>query len=432
MPMVITLAAKKKLTIPTKTIRLTLYMDDFKRYVNDFLVIDVPENQDILLGMPWLKANNPDIDWVEERVSPRTQSALPGKNGKKTKNVKRSVKTAHKPTQPAIKIGGERHPVSLPKTSDGDERFTSGFYSVLSGETKYISGKQFKRLMKKPNDIECVFIIRPKTEKESGGDAQRQIDIDSYREHPAYPVLLKHKSVFQKKLPSALPPRGHGEHEIKVDTDEAIFRRQWRLSPAQEKVIMDWVEEMLAAGLIRPSTSPHGAPTFCVKKPVGWRIVHAYRALNSHTVRRTLPMPRKDKIIDNMRDGYWFSCMDFLSGYYQFRVRDADVPYTAFQASDGSYECLVLPMGLSNAPATFNAGVRRVLADLSDICQSYFDNIYVCTKSKNLKGPHLTALDRVLTRLEKHNFYIKLSKCVFCVAEIPCLGDYRGQKWSSH
>ncbi|GMF25495.1 unnamed protein product [Phytophthora lilii] len=227
-------------------------MDDFKPYVNDFLVIDVPENQDILQGMPWLKANNPDIDWVEERVSPQTQSdeeALPGKNGKKTIKVKRSVKTPHKPTQPAIQIGGERHPVSLPKTSDGDELFTSGFYSVLSGET---------------------------------------------------------------------------------------------------------------------------------------------------------------------------------NGYYQFRVRDADVPYTAFQLPDGSYEYLVLPMGLSSAPATFNAGVRRVLADLSDICQSYFDDIYVCTKSKNLEE-HLTGLDRVLTRLEEHNVYIKLSKCVFCVAEIPCLGNYVGR-----
>ncbi|GMF37532.1 unnamed protein product [Phytophthora lilii] len=197
--------------------------------------------------------NNKTLEKQEGKRS--DEEALPGKNGKKTKKVKRSVKTPHKSTQPAIKIGGERHPVSLPKTSDGDKLFTSGFYSVLSGDTKYISGKQFKRLMKKPNDIECVFIIRPKTEKESGDDAQVQIDIDSYREHPAYPVLLKHKFVFQKKLPSALPPRGHGEHVIKVDTDELIFRRQWRLSPAQEKVTMDWVCGLEASKRLRSAES---------------------------------------------------------------------------------------------------------------------------------------------------------------------------------
>ncbi|EGZ18309.1 hypothetical protein PHYSODRAFT_418994, partial [Phytophthora sojae] len=73
----------------------------------DILVIDVPEEQDILLGMPWLKTKNPDIDWVEERVRPRS----------------------------------------------GD-LFTCGYYSVQSGTTKYISGKQFRRILKKPRHID--------------------------------------------------------------------------------------------------------------------------------------------------------------------------------------------------------------------------------------------------------------------------------------
>ncbi|POM73160.1 Retrovirus Polyprotein [Phytophthora palmivora] len=137
-------------------------------------------------------------------------------------------------------------------------------------------------------------------------------------------------------------------------------------------------------------------------------------------------MPRKDKIIDKMQGAYWFSCMDFLSGFYQFRVRESNVPFTAFQAPDGAYEYLVLPMGLSNAPATFNAGVRRMLTDLSDICESYFDDIYVYTKSQSI-DKHLEALDRVLTRLEEKHYFVKLSKCVFCVDEIPCLGDYVGR-----
>ncbi|POM81808.1 Polyprotein [Phytophthora palmivora] len=235
---------------------------------------------------------------------------------------------------------------------------------------------------------------------------------------------------------------------MEVDTQEAIFRRQWRQSPGQEKVIMDWVSEMKNAGLIRTSTSPHGAPTFCVRKPIRWRIVHDYRAMNSHAIRRTLPMPRKDIIIEKIHGAYWYSCMDLLSGYYQFRMRNCDIPYTAFQTPDGSYEYLVLPMGLSNAPATFNEGIRRILADLSDICyfddiyvysrskaldvhlealdRCYFDDIYVYLRSKSL-DVHLEALDRVLTRLENHNFYVKLSKCVFCVDEIPCLGDYIGR-----
>jgi hypothetical protein len=137
-------------------------------------------------------------------------------------------------------------------------------------------------------------------------------------------------------------------------------------------------------------------------------------------------MPRKDTIIEKMQGAYWYSCMDLLSGYYQFRMRDSDIPCTAFQTPDGAFEYLVLPMGLSNAPATFNEGIRRILRDLSEICQCYFDDIYVHTKDTSIEA-HLEALDRVLTRLEDHKFYVKLSKCVFCVDEIPCLGDYVGR-----
>ncbi|KAE9164296.1 hypothetical protein PF005_g30093 [Phytophthora fragariae] len=90
-PMVITLAAKQTMTVPIKTVQLTLYMENFEPYTNDFLVIDVPEDQDILLGMPWLKTTKPDIDWVTERVQPRVGQnpteldTPPGKKNKKKK-----------------------------------------------------------------------------------------------------------------------------------------------------------------------------------------------------------------------------------------------------------------------------------------------------------------------------------------------------------
>ncbi|POM73161.1 Hypothetical protein PHPALM_10015 [Phytophthora palmivora] len=241
--------------LPTKTVRLTLCMENFKPYVNDVLVIEVPEGQDLLLGMPWLKTNNPDIDWIKKQVRPRFQSEVgesPSPKPTKRRRAKNKVKTPRKPARPAVKIGGQRQHVSVPNLKTSYDNFFCGYYS---------------RKVEKIRNKLLIF--------------------DSYRGHPAYSVLLKHKLVFQQKLASCLPPIERGVHEINVDTNEAIFRRQWRLSPAQEKVIRDWVEEMLAAGLIRPSTSPHGAPTFCVKKPVGWRIVHDYRALNMHAIRRT-------------------------------------------------------------------------------------------------------------------------------------------------
>ncbi|GMF34993.1 unnamed protein product [Phytophthora fragariaefolia] len=108
-----------------------------------------------------------------------------------------------------------------------------------------------------------IFAMRPMTEKESCEEKQGVVDIASYRNHPTFPLLLKHDTMFQQKLPSSLPPRGHSEHEIEVDTNEAYSD----VSGDYLLEIIDWVAEMRATGLIRPSTSPHGAPTFCVKKP---------------------------------------------------------------------------------------------------------------------------------------------------------------------
>ncbi|GMF88823.1 unnamed protein product [Phytophthora fragariaefolia] len=229
------------MTVPTKTVQLTVYMQDFQPYTNDFLVIDVPEGQNLLLGMPWLKATNPDIDWVNERVQPRARensTALEIPFGKKTKTKTRAVKTPHKPSWPAELLGGQSHPVSpQKKKKDENNYFKHGFLSTKSGNTN--------------------------------GKSKKVANIEEYCGSPVHPVLVKHKDVFQQKLPSRLPPLEHGEHGMQVDTKEAVFRKQWRQSPEQEEIIMDWTREMQKAGLIRLSKSPHGAPTFCVKKPAG-------------------------------------------------------------------------------------------------------------------------------------------------------------------
>ncbi|EGZ23382.1 hypothetical protein PHYSODRAFT_482493, partial [Phytophthora sojae] len=106
----ITLANKQEMKVRKRTLRLHLFIDSFDPYVGEFLVLSVPENQDILLGMPWLKAVNPDIDWIEETIKPRQNSC--------------------------------------------GKYFQQGFYSVTSGETKFITSKQFKRLLRKPEKLD--------------------------------------------------------------------------------------------------------------------------------------------------------------------------------------------------------------------------------------------------------------------------------------
>lgn len=113
-------------------------------------------------------------------------------------------------------------------------------------------------------------------------------------------------------------------------------------------------------------------------------MVHDYRAMNARTVRQSTPMPRKDAIFDRMSGAFWYRCFDLLSGYYQMRMRAKDIPYTAFQTPDGLFEYIAVPMGLSNAPATFNRIVQRIFEDMRECVATYFDDIYVFTKSKDI------------------------------------------------
>ncbi|KAK1946732.1 hypothetical protein P3T76_002284 [Phytophthora citrophthora] len=163
----ITLANKKEMKIRKRTLRMNLYIDSFPTYVDDFLVLPVPEEQDLLLGMPWLKATNPDIDWINETVKPRSGLELNSgpmkRQGSKKKKVK--PKTTTIPSQPATRVGGKRVAVGENATRGRSRYFQHGYFSVTSGETKYITRKQFKRLMRKPQDIECVFVLPRKSKR---------------------------------------------------------------------------------------------------------------------------------------------------------------------------------------------------------------------------------------------------------------------------
>ena len=110
----------------------------------------------------------------------------------------------------------------------------------------------------------------------------------------------------------------------------------------------------------------------------GWRIVHAYNKLNSATIPAQTPIPRKDTIIDSMSGSTIFSTIDLRDGFYQILMRDKDVPYTAVSTPSGMlWEWLVMPQGLTNAPATFNRCVTHLFRPVRSFAPSYFDDIFI-------------------------------------------------------
>ena len=106
---------------------------------------------------------------------------------------------------------------------------------------------------------------------------------------------------------------------------------------------------MLDKGFIKPSVSPWSAPILFLKENDGTlRMCIDYRQINKVTVKNKYPLPRIEDLFDQLKGAGIFSKIDLRSGYYQLRVKDVDVPKTAFKTRNGHYEFLVMPFRLTN------------------------------------------------------------------------------------
>src|SRR6185369_4145700 len=127
------------------------------------------------------------------------------------------------------------------------------------------------------------------------------------------------------------------------------------------------LEELQRIGFIRPSSSPWGAPVLFVKKKDGsMRLCVDYRALNEVTVKNKYPLPRIDDLFDQLKGAKYFSKIDQRSGYFQLKIRESDIPKTAFVTRYGQFEFTVMSFGLTNAPAYFMNLMNKIFMDELD------------------------------------------------------------------
>nr|GFA30238.1 hypothetical protein [Tanacetum cinerariifolium] len=110
-------------------------------------------------------------------------------------------------------------------------------------------------------------------------------------------------------------------------------------APSEMKELSEQLQELFDKGFIRPGSSPWGAPVLSVKTKDGsFRMCIDYRELNKLTVKNRYPLPRIDDLFDQLQGSSIYSKIDLRSGYHQLRVREKDIPKTAFRTRYGDYE----------------------------------------------------------------------------------------------
>ncbi|GJT69954.1 putative nucleotidyltransferase, ribonuclease H [Tanacetum coccineum] len=145
-----------------------------------------------------------------------------------------------------------------------------------------------------------------------------------------------------------------------------------------------------------------------------------YRELNKLTVKNRYPLPRIDDLFDQLQGSSVYSKIDLRSGYHQLRVREQDIPNTAFRTRYGHYEFQVMPFGLTNAPAVFMNLMNRVCKPYLDkFVIVFIDDILIYSKNKKEHEEHLKAIQELL---KKEELYAKFSKCEFWIPKVQFLG----------
>ncbi|GJZ87610.1 putative reverse transcriptase domain-containing protein, partial [Tanacetum coccineum] len=234
------------------------------------------------------------------------------------------------------------------------------------------------------------------------------------------PVIRDFPEVFPDDLSGLPPPR---QVEFKIDLvpgSAPVARAPYRLAPSEMKELSVQLQELLEKGFIRLISSPWGASVLFVKKKDGsFRMCIDYRELNKLTIKNRYPLPRIDDLFDQLQGSSVYSKIDLRSGYHYLRIKEEDIPITAFRTRYGHFKFQVMSFGLTNAPAVFMDLMNRVCKPyLNKFVIVFIDNILIYSKNKE----HREHLKTILELFEKDQLYAKFLKCDFWLDSIQFLG----------
>jgi RNase H-like domain found in reverse transcriptase/Reverse transcriptase (RNA-dependent DNA polymerase)/Integrase zinc binding domain/Chromo (CHRromatin Organisation MOdifier) domain/Retroviral aspartyl protease/Integrase core domain len=389
------------------------------------------QGYDVILGMPWLQQYNPRVDWRGQTLS------FTDRFGGHHVLRRTASSLATVPSAPSGTQTGRQHRLNLVSAKQLDRQHREGkieFACLIfpekiappepSASSRSTGHSRMAELHKRFATGKHVSFSEFSTALNAvGHGATEEAHLVAARQS----VLRQFRDVFPEELPSGLPPSREVDHRIElVPGSTPPSRPTFRLSATELVELKKQLEELTKAGFIRPSKSPFGAPILFVKKKDGtMRMCVDYRALNNITIKNSYPLPRVDELFDRLQGAKYFSKIDLRSGYHQIRIEPEDVPKTAFRTRYGHFEFLVLPFGLTNAPATFMHLMHQTFREfLDDFVLVFLDDILIFSRTLEEHKQHVA---KVLSVLRKEKLFAKESKCDFFKTEVEFLGHLVGR-----
>ena len=193
------------------------------------------------------------------------------------------------------------------------------------------------------------------------------------------------------------------------------------LGAEELETVQDYINKNQATGWIREAFTDGGSPIIFVKKKDGsLRLCVDYRALNEITKKDRYPLPLIGEALDRLHTAKYFSKLDIKEAYHNVRIKKGDEWKTTFTSKYGTYEYLLMPFGLCNAPATFQRWINRTLQRFIDCCCIvYLDDVLIY--SDNLEQ-HKRDVRKIINAIYRSGMRLKPSKCEFHHTETEYLG----------
>ena len=374
----------------------SVHLDSYRTLVS-FMVVPL-SGYDAILGMSWLDTADPRIRWKKRTITVRDPTGTHVLHATSS-----SVSTSSPPSRPATRLA-----------------------------LNLITTNELKRSLH-DQTIEEIFVLRrDPLDPDQPQPFQYQLfsassQVSTPEDIASSKLLAEFRDVMPDQLPPGLPPKREVDHKIELlPGTRPPSRPTFHMSASELTELRSQLDELEAAGFIQPSKSPFGAPILFVKKKDGTtRMCVDYRALNDITIKNSYPLPRIDELFDRLQGAKYFSKIDLRSGYHQIRIAPTDVPKTAFRTRYGHFEFLVLPFGLTNAPATFMHLMHQSFRPFLDkFALVFLDDILIYSQTLEDHQDHVR---QVLTVLRKEKLYAKESKCEFFKPEVEFLGHHVGR-----